>query len=161
MAVRKTIVGSVAVAVLVAAGAGCGVQRTMVIESDPPGALVYLNDEEVGRTPVRHDFTWYGNYDVSLRREGYQTMRTTQWVAAPWWQWPPIDFLAELTPGRPKDTHRFLYVLKPATQPADPDALLRRAEGLRGRLQTSEYTKPPATRPATTRPAGAPTTRSR
>ena len=32
---------------------GCGVQRTLQIESDPPGALVYLNGDEVGRTPMR------------------------------------------------------------------------------------------------------------
>ena len=42
---------------------------TARVQSDPPGALVYLNGEEVGRTPLAHDFLWYGNYDVELRSE--------------------------------------------------------------------------------------------
>jgi hypothetical protein len=47
---------------------GC-VERTISITSEPRGALVYLNDEEVGRTPVSVPFTYYGVYDVRLERE--------------------------------------------------------------------------------------------
>jgi hypothetical protein len=131
--------------------AGCGVQRTLEVDSDPPGALVYLNREEVGRTPLRRDFTWYGEYDVALRKEGYQTVHQTEWVVAPWWQWPPFDFVAELVPGRPHDTHRLKYVMHPSTRPADPEALVRRAEGMRAELRSGEYTRKPTTR-ATTKP---------
>ena len=49
---------------------GCGVERTLQIESNPPGALVHLNGEEVGRTPMRKAFVWYGTYDVQLRKDG-------------------------------------------------------------------------------------------
>ncbi|MGZ3388170.1 MAG: PEGA domain-containing protein, partial [Isosphaeraceae bacterium] len=45
---------------------GC-VEQTMTIQSDPPGALVYMNDQELGRTPLTKDFTWYGDYDVQVR----------------------------------------------------------------------------------------------
>jgi hypothetical protein len=142
--------------VFVALAAGCGVRRTLVVNSDPPGALVYLNREEVGRTPLEHDFTWYGEYDVQLRKEGYQTVSATEWVVAPWWQWPPMDFVAELVPGRPHDTHRLKYAMKPATRPADPASLMRRAEGLRAELRSGEYTRKPG---AATRPTTKPTTR--
>ncbi|HWB52725.1 MAG TPA: PEGA domain-containing protein [Tepidisphaeraceae bacterium] len=37
---------------------GCGVQRQMVMTSNPPGALVYLNGQEIGRTPLKHEFLW-------------------------------------------------------------------------------------------------------
>jgi hypothetical protein len=47
---------------------GC-VERTISITSEPEGALVYLNDEEVGRTPVSVPFTFYGVYDVRLEHE--------------------------------------------------------------------------------------------
>jgi hypothetical protein len=144
------VVGCVVAAVL----AGCGVQRTLVVNSDPPGALVYLNREEVGRTPLKHDFTWYGEYDVQLRKEGYQSVKATEWVVAPWWQWPPFDFFAELTPGHPHDTHRLMYVMHPATRPADPEALVRRAEGMRAELQSGQFTR------TATRPATKPTTRA-
>jgi hypothetical protein len=135
--------------------AGCGVERRLIIHSDPEGALVYLNHEEVGRTPVSYDFTWYGQYDVQLRKEGYQTVSLTEWVVAPWWQWPPFDFVAEITPGRPRDTHRLSYAMRPATRPADPAALVRRAEGMRAELRSGEYTRTPSTAP-TTRPTTKP-----
>src|SRR5262245_38992736 len=66
----KGRIGLILSAVLLA---GC-VRRTMTIESDPPGALVYMNNQEVGRTPVTREFIWYGFYDVQLRRDGYKTL---------------------------------------------------------------------------------------
>ena len=81
---------------LLAAAAACS--GSLTVKSDPPGALVYLNGEEVGRTPMTRDFTWYGTYDVELRKEGYETLKTSGKVIAPWWQWVPIDLFAELLP---------------------------------------------------------------
>ena len=49
--------------------AGC-VQRSITITSDPPHAIVWLNDEEIGRTPVTVPFTFYGKYDVRIVHEG-------------------------------------------------------------------------------------------
>ena len=48
---------------------GC-IERLITVRSQPPGALVYLNDEEVGRTPVTVPFKFYGVYDVRLEHEG-------------------------------------------------------------------------------------------
>src|SRR5688500_18580755 len=56
-------------------GGGC-VVREMVIDSEPRGALVYLNDQEIGRTPLTKEFTWYGTYDAVVRLEGYETLKT-------------------------------------------------------------------------------------
>src|SRR5262245_4912187 len=83
--------------------AGCGVKRTLTVNSNPPGALVYLNGTEIGRTPVTREFTWYGTYGVELRKDGYDTLKTHGDVIAPWWQWVPFDFFAELLPFRPHD----------------------------------------------------------
>src|SRR5688572_801476 len=120
---------------------GC-VQRTMRVESDPPGALVYMNFQEVGRTPLERDFTWYGTYDVQVRHEGYEPLKTRTPVIAPWWQWPPFDLFAEFWPGRLKDERTIRYTLKPAsTQPVEPAQILDRAEQLRGKLESSTYFK--------------------
>lgn len=127
---------------------GC-VERMMTLESDPPGALVYMNGQEVGRTPLKRDFTWYGNYDVIVRHEGYQTLKTQTNVNAPWWQWVPFDLFAELLPIAFKDEQHFTYSLSPATtQPAVPQAMYDRAESLRGMLQSSQVA-PPTTQPTT------------
>lgn len=50
------------------ASVGC-VERTITITSEPSGALVHLNDEEVGRTPLTVPFTFYGVYDVRLEMD--------------------------------------------------------------------------------------------
>ncbi|MEM6460042.1 MAG: PEGA domain-containing protein [Planctomycetota bacterium] len=81
-----------------ASGGGC-VERTISITSAPAGALVYLNDREVGRTPVTVPFTFYGTYDVRLERDGYAPLWTTGEAAMPWWEAPGPDLVAELLPG--------------------------------------------------------------
>ena len=133
-------------AILAATIAGCGVQRSLTVKSDPPGALVYLNGLEVGRTPVTRDFTWYGTYDVELRKQGYETLKTRGGVIAPWWQWPPIDFFAEMLPFRPHDRKQLSYALKPTTQAtADPALMIQHARELRRQLESSPRTRLPTT----------------
>src|SRR5690242_17372660 len=88
-------------------GAGGCVERTLTVKTEPPGAVVSLNGVEVGRSPVQRDFTWYGVYDVALRKEGYEFKRTRGKVIAPWWQWPPIDFFAEFFPFSDHQTLHF------------------------------------------------------
>ena len=125
----------------------------MTINSDPPGALVYLNDQEVGRTPLKRDFMWYGDYDVQVRKEGYETLKTHKRVFAPWYEWVPIDLVAEIMPFTATDNHDLFFTLKPqAEEAAAPGPLVQRAEELKDRLEFSEHTRAPSTRPAT-RPA--------
>src|SRR4051812_46041190 len=113
---------------------GC-VQRKLTIESNPPGALVWLNDQEVGRTPLTRDFTWYGNYDVQLRKEGYETVKTNMDMKAPWWQWVPFDLFAEFFYAT--DRQNFTFSMRPATtQPLDPNAILRRGSAMQSSLET-------------------------
>jgi hypothetical protein len=131
---------------------GC-VERTLQVTSEPSGALVYLNGEEVGRTPMRKAFLWYGTYDVELRKEGYETKVTEAKVWAPWWQIPPVDLFAELIPLPLQDNHAVSYTLTPVSrEQVDPQRVIDRAVQLRGRLRSSAHTRQPLaeTRPATT-----------
>src|SRR5687768_697914 len=81
--------------------AGCKQpERTLVIESEPAGALVYLNGEEVGRTPVKYDFIWYGDYDVTLRKEGYETLKTHRKLKEPLFFLIPFDLMTEMAGGK-------------------------------------------------------------
>jgi hypothetical protein len=132
---------------------GC-VEQTMSIRSDPPGALVYLNDQEVGRTPLTRDFVWYGNYDVEVRKEGYQTLKTHQWVKAPASLWVPFDLFAELLPFHFKDHHDLGFKLNAESQEAvDPKALVARADEMKGQLESSKLPKSATTsKTPTTRP---------
>jgi hypothetical protein len=139
---------------LLALAGGCA-QRTLNIASDPPGALVYLNGQEVGRTPMRYDFKWYGDYDITLRREGYATLKTHRRLTPPLHEIPPIDLLSEMLGAR--DVRDWTFTLTPAEPAAaDPRALIERAQQLKSELRSSRYTRPPATAP-TTRPTTRPT----
>ena len=130
--------------------AGCAkVQRTLSINSDPPGAVLIMNDQEVGRTPVTRDFIWYGWYDVILRKEGYKTLKTRAKIIAPAWQWPPIDLLADFSPARLKDRHQLSFKLEPEDEPPSDDDMLGRAEQMRLQLESSANTRNPSTRPVT------------
>lgn len=135
---------------LIATGAlalsGC-VERSIDVRSNPPNALVYMNDQEAGRTPFTQRFIWYGTYEVEVRKEGYQTVKTASPVIAPWWQWVPFDFLAEVLPFHFHDTHSLSYSLQPIQEQKEtPDELIQRAQQLRERL---DYSKGgPSTRPA-------------
>ena len=116
-----------------AAMTGCygQVQRTISIDSEPRGALCWLNDNEIGRTPVTVPFTWYGTYAVRLEQPGYETLVTEAKVRAPISQWIPLDLAFEtVVPGVHYDTHAFHFDLKKA-EPLDPEALRQRAESLR------------------------------
>ena len=141
---------------ILAVGSGC-VRRTLTVTTDPPGALIYLNGVEAGRSPLERDFVFYGTYDVAVRKEGYETLKTKGKVIAPWWQWVPIDFFAEFLPLHDRQT--LTYTLYPVGAGAvDPSKMLARAEQFGTRLESSQYTRAPTTHPAaTTRPARATT----
>lgn len=106
---------------------GC-VQRTISVTSDPPGALVHLNDEEVGRTPVTVPFTFYGVYDVRLSRQGYQELWTEQQAPAPWWETPGPDLIAEMIPGA-RSHFDWHFTLEPAPELTDAEVISEQADG--------------------------------
>ncbi|MEO1498872.1 MAG: PEGA domain-containing protein, partial [Planctomycetota bacterium] len=67
--------------------AGC-LERTITVTSEPPGAIVTLNDVEIGRTPVTTEFTYFGVYDVRVRKDGYEPLVTRRETTTPWWEYP-------------------------------------------------------------------------
>jgi len=120
--------------------AGC-IERTISITSDPPGTLVYLNDEEVGRTPFTVPFLFYGVYDVRLEHEGYQPLWTSQKAQAPWWETPGPDLIAEMIPHL-KAEQRWHFVLEFMPPPED-GPLIDRAKQLRATLASPASTPNP------------------
>jgi hypothetical protein len=125
----------------------------MTINSDPDGAIIYLNDQEIGRTPLTHDFQTYGNYELEVRKEGYQTVKATQEMEEPWWQLVPLDLVSELLPIRFQDKRRYHYSMLPSsTQPADSQVMLYRAEQIRSMMISSPNTRLPSSAP-TSEPA--------
>lgn len=124
----------VPVLLLVAALSGC-TERKIVIESDPPGATVFVDGKKVGVSPVEVPFEFYGTREFRLEKEGYQTVRLMQPINAPIWQYFPFDFLTDVVvPFTATDSRLFRFHLEPAVPP-DPDDLLKRANELRRRAR--------------------------
>ncbi len=121
----------VAGCVLALAVAGC-VERTLTITSEPSDALVFISSEEVGRTPVTIPFTWYGHYEIILRREGYETLKTSHKIKPPIYEIPPLDLFSAIAPWTYHDNRALHYVLARQAFPGDAE-LIRRAEELRRR----------------------------
>lgn len=118
---------------------GC-VDRKIRVTSEPPGARVWLNDVEIGRTPAEADFTYYGRYDVRLELEGHEPLWTDRKAKAPVWQWPVLDLAAEAIPARFDDVVEWHFDLGPALETTTEPAVLReglieRAGELQGRVE--------------------------
>ena len=97
-----------------AAAGGC-VEREMTIRSDPPGALVYVDDYDIGITPVTTPFTYYGQRQVRLVKDGYETLTLLQPVTPPWYEFYGLDFISEnIVPGKIRDQRVFEYRLAAA-----------------------------------------------
>ncbi len=128
---RHLIVGC---CLLAAALAGC-VERELVITSEPSGALVYISDVEVGRTPLRHPFTWYGDYDIILRMDGWETLKTHRNLRMPAYEVPPADLFSHLAPWTYHDT-RYLHFKLEKQKPVTDEQLIQRADELRERNLT-------------------------
>lgn len=142
-----------ALGMLLAFGAVCGgcAERRLSITSEPPGATVWVNDVEVGRTPVEANFTHYGTYDVRLRLDGYEPIATGARADAPWYEFVGADLITEAIPwgehGGVTTRVSWNFAMKPALERTEDRAafeadLLERAKALKSRLSPPTTTDP-------------------
>jgi esterase/lipase superfamily enzyme len=121
-------------AALAALGAAGCVERELVIRSQPPGARLFLDGEEVGLTPAAIPFRHYGTREIRIELEGYRPVRVLREVDAPFYQYPPLDFVTDVVlPFRITDRRELDFVLTPLgeTPQEDREEVLRRAEEMR------------------------------
>lgn len=110
---------------------GC-VRRRLTIRSNPPGALAFVDDREIGVTPVSTEFTYYGTRKIQLFKDGYETVTAKQRFSIPWYELPLLDFVAEnLWPHEVRDERAVDFELAPQ-QIIPNEKLLERAQALRG-----------------------------
>jgi hypothetical protein len=113
---------------------GC-VQRRLTLRSFPEGAMAYVDDQEIGQTPVSTPFTYYGTRDVRLEKDGYETVHVQERLDAPWYLTPPLDFFVEnFWPVEIRDEREVEFELQPATLTPQAE-LLPRAEEQRRQVQ--------------------------
>jgi len=123
------IVASLIAAIILA---GC-VERNLTINTQPQGALVVLNDEEIGTSPVTVSFEWYGDYDVRISKEGFETLKTHRNLKAPWYDNFPFDLFSLLNPERTVDEYEWTFELAPKKE-ISREELIQNAEELKKQL---------------------------
>lgn len=124
--IRAITTAAVSLLTLLAVG-GC-VQRRMTIRSNPPGALVYVDDYQIGTTPVSTDFIYYGTRKIRLVKDGYETLTVRQPFPLPWYQVFPLDFVTEnIWPGEIRDERVVDLAMMPAAA-TPPEEVVGRAE---------------------------------
>ena len=113
---------------------GC-VHRRLTIRSQPPGALVYVDGVEVGRTPVSTPFIYYGTRTVRLELDGYESAQENHRLRAPWYQVPPLDFVSDNLISRDLHDERVLHFELVPMRVVPTDQLIQRAGELRKNAQ--------------------------
>ncbi len=118
---------------------GCqSVQRRMTIRSNPPGAMVLVDGREIGYTPASVDFTYYATREVTLVKDGYETLTTLQSFEKPWYQYPGIEFVSDnLLPVTVTNRHDLTYNMRP-TVPQPTGDLRGRADAFRSRAMIGQ-----------------------
>lgn len=113
-----------------AVSSGC-VRRRLTVRSTPPGALVYVDGQFIGATPVSTDFTYYGTRNILLIKDGFETHAVKQRFMPPWYETPPLDFINEnFNPYEIRDERELHFVLE-AQRIVPTGDLIGRADALR------------------------------
>lgn len=138
----RVLRGAVSCALVAITLTGCS-RRTLEITSEPSGALVWVNDVELGRTPLKASFLHYGEYDVLLRKDGYEPLRTHKTAYTPLHQRPPLDLITAPFPIENETSWHFtLEPSKESTLAKEQleSELTARADELRKQIDPAEAT---------------------
>jgi PEGA domain-containing protein len=128
--------------VLMLLPAGGCVRRRLNVRTNPPGAMVYVDNQQIGTTPCSVDFTYYGTREIRMVKAGYETLTVNQPIPMPWYQVPPIDFVSEnLVWTKIRDNRTVTFDLAPQII-VPTEQLLDRANQLR--QETGQFPVAPA-----------------
>lgn len=107
------VVGATALLLAALASTGC-VRRRLTVRSNPPGAIVHVDNQRIGTTPCSVDYVYYGTREIRMALPGYETLTVNQPLPAPWYELPGIDFVSEnLVPSRIEDSRTVSFNLAP------------------------------------------------
>lgn len=114
---RQSVLVQLTAAVMVfvtAIAADGAVRRRLNVNSNPPGALVYVDNQQIGTTPCSVDFVYYGTREIRLIKPGFETLTVNQPIPTPWYEIPGLDFISEnLVPAKIRDNRTVTYNLAP------------------------------------------------
>jgi hypothetical protein len=126
-------------AALLVAASGC-VRRRLTVRTNPPGAQVFVDDQEIGTSPCSASFVYYGTRKITVMKDGYRTETLWQTLNPPWYQLPVAEFISENLVAREIRDERIVDVQLLPQEIVPPERLLDRAQSLRDSAQTGAVT---------------------
>lgn len=124
-----------------ATASGC-VRRRMTVRTNPPGAVVSVDNQLIGTAPAASSFVYYGTREIRVEKDGYRTETVKTRINPPWYQYPGLDFITdslwpwEIRDERIIDIELVPQVLEPTEQ------VLGRADQLRSQSRAGVVTAP-------------------
>ena len=144
---RRRIVPLAAAALL---AVGC-VDRRYVIESNVPSAQTFTDGVPTGLAPADNRYEYAGYRTIQVVAPGYEPATERVRFKPRWYDYPPLDLIAELLPYRIEDVRRVNITLVPA-RPVNQAELVANADALRatgrGLRESVVPDTPPARPPA-------------
>ena len=89
----------------------CATRRILQVDTDPPGAVVRLDEEVIGTTPLEHDFTFYGQRRLTLYLPGHRSWSQQIQLKPPWYAYFPIDLFTQVLPPLGIDDREVFHVI--------------------------------------------------
>ena len=135
------------------------VDRRLLIDTEPQGARVFMDREDLGKTPIDMAFEYGGEREFLILHETektkYKPLRVVQNTEKFFIDVFPFDVLTQIQPFHVSDEHRFFFKLEKsdavALVEADEDSyvkgLINRAETMRDRARNAQELGDPATPP--------------
>lgn len=118
---------------------GC-VRRRLTVRTNPPGAVVFVDDQEIGTTPCSASYVYYGTRKITVMKDGYRTETSYQKFSPPWYEIPPLDFISEnFVPGEVRDERTIDVQLVPE-EIVPQQQLIDRAQALRDGARANAVT---------------------
>jgi hypothetical protein len=114
----------------------------MTVRTNPPGAVVSVDNQLIGTAPAASSFVYYGTREIRVEKDGYRTETLKTRINPPWYQYPGLDFVTEtLWPWEIRDERIIDVELVP--QVLEPsDQVLGRADQLRSQSRAGVVTAP-------------------
>jgi hypothetical protein len=120
---RPLLLAALLASLLAAAAslAGCGMQRALVIDSDPAQAQVWVDGKHRGTAPVRVPFVHPGTFHVRLEKPGYVSTAEDVTIPSSMADYPVLDLPREVIGG--SQVVRRTLKLTPLGKVPEPDEL--------------------------------------
>lgn len=136
---RRPLAVALLFCALLFGASGC-VRRRLTVRTTPPGAQVFVDDQEIGTTPCSAAFVYYGTRKITLMKDGYRTETVYQKIPPPWYEIPPLDFLVENVYPLEHRDERIVDVQLVPSELVPQQKLLDRAQLLRDSARTGAVT---------------------